>query len=281
MLPSFSTALSSRNSISLQLGNPHTSFSCLREAIPPFLLPTTCPSADTQINPTAWGRPSTPGQNCCGPQAQQVTPCALLSVTLGCPTWASLHDAALLGFALCASPRALSCFATLLPFSKGWKPICAKCSWCEGSEFPHPSKKWFAGVELDVTQGQRRESGFSHCNSVLQFPRSSTHGHLTNQTSWGAKTPAPQSSTPKKIPKHHEVVPPFSASCTSCEMYNTPHLHWGLCTSQQHKFPNLHSTASANPGCFLKALEFLNLCYTTQSGSSPALWDGKLMARNG
>lgn len=93
------------------------------------------------------------------------------------------------------------------------------------------------GRQLDITGGQRRESEFSHYNSILQFPRTSIHGHLTNWTSWGAKTPAPQSSTPQKNPKHHKVVPPFSASRISCEMYNTLCLHWGLCTSQQHKFP--------------------------------------------
>lgn len=149
----------------------------------------------------------------------------------------------------------------LLLFSKGWKQSTNVASVRVLNSPTHQKKMVCWGRQLDVTGGQRRESEFSHYNSILQFPRISIHGHLTNWTSWGAKTPAPQSSTPKKPP-----------NITRLYLLSQPHVYLVRCTTpfvctegsahpsstNSHK----HNPASANPGCFLKALDFLNLCHT-------------------
>lgn len=197
--------------------------------------------------------------------------CALLSVTLGCLTWTSLHDGALLG--ICASPAPndktslLFCHSAAFLLRVKTKPV-----W--DFWIPPPIQKIICwGRQLDITGGQTREWDFSLNNywfSSFQEPAfvaTSQSGRAEEQ-------------------KLQPLKAPHSKRCQTPRGYTSflslTYILWDV----QHPLFTLYIPAAqipvsptqpANPRCFLKALDFLNLCYTAQSESSYALWDGKSM----
>lgn len=164
-------------------------------------------------------------------------------------------NSALLG--ICATPRPVS--AAFLQRVKAKH----KCSQWEGSEFPHSSKKWFAGVGNLISQGDRE--GSQCFLTITQFSSFQEPAFMATSQTGPAEE---QKLQPLKAP-HPKKTPNITRLC----LLSQPHVHLVRCTTpfvctEGSAHPSStnsheHNPACANPGCFLKALDFLNLCHTT------------------